>query len=46
MTKTAPKIRFQSKLLRPADAKAGSWNFSYPAEERQCEASNAKHDDR
>jgi hypothetical protein len=27
MTKTASKIRFRAKLLRPAAAKAGSWTF-------------------
>jgi hypothetical protein len=27
MAKTAPKIRFKAKLLRPAKAKGGSWAF-------------------
>src|SRR5262249_26121993 len=27
MTKTASKIRFQAKLLRPATVKVGSWTF-------------------
>lgn len=46
LSKTAPRTRFEAKLLRPAaPAKTRSWTFLSPAQERQRETPHARHDD-